>query len=73
VDPMLHVAEGTLDATGRVLTMDLEGRDMMTRKPTKDRWVSELKDADTHVLTFSRQNAAGRYDRFGEIVYKRKK
>ncbi len=69
--PMLFVSEGEADKDGKVWTMITEVVDHETRKPVKEKWVSEIKDKDTKVMTFWR---TGEKDvKTGEITYKRRK
>ena len=50
--PCLSVGEGTLDATGKVLTTTVSGTDCETGKPCTFRIVQELKDNDTCTFSF---------------------
>jgi hypothetical protein len=71
--PHLFVSEGELDATGKILTMTAEVIDPATGKPGKERWVTEIQDADTHTFTFYGHGPDGKERKTGEIRYTRKK
>ncbi len=71
----LWVYEGTLDSTGKVLTLSTVGPDMMDPTPGKTanyRDVIEIKNPNTRVLTSSAQDANGEWQTFGTITFSRK-
>ena len=54
VDDYIWISEGTLDATGKILTLETEGPDMMNPgQTTKYRDVIEIKSPDHRTLTSS--------------------
>lgn len=71
--PHVFTSEGDVDATGKIFTLHGESFDPATGKPTKEKWVVEIKDADNHSMTFYSPGADGKERKSGEIVYKRKK
>ena len=71
--PHVFTSEGDVDATGKIFNLLGEGFDPATGKPTKERWVMEVKDADNHQMTFYSPGPDGKERKSGEIVYKRKK
>ena len=71
--PHLFVSEGELDAAGKVLTLTADTIDPATGKPAKERWVTEIKDKDSHVFAFYGHGPDGKERKTGEIVYTRKK
>jgi hypothetical protein len=76
IDSMMghvFVSEGDVDATGKIFSLSGEGFDPQTSKPIKERWVVEVKDADTHTMTFHSTGADGKEKKTGEITYKKKK
>jgi len=50
--PCLSIGEGTLDATGKILTTIASGTDCESGKPCTYRIVQELKDKDTCTFSF---------------------
>lgn len=70
--PHVFVSEGDVDATGKIYTFHGEGFDPATGKPTKEKWVVEVKDATTHTMTFYGPGPDGKERKNGEIVYKKK-
>lgn len=76
IDSMMahvFVSEGEVDATGKIYTLTGDGFDPQTFKPIKERWVVEVKDAETHTRTFYNPGPDGKEKKSGEIVYKKKK
>lgn len=71
--PHLFVMEGDADAAGKVFTLAGEGFDPATGKPAKEKWVIEIKDADTHTMTFYGPGADGKERKTGELTYTKKK
>lgn len=71
--PHMFNSEGDVDATGKIYTFHADSFDPATGKPTKERWVVEVKDADTHSMTFYSPGPDGKEKKSGEIVYKKKK
>jgi len=71
--PHLFTSEGDVDATGKIFNLQGESFDPATGKSFKERWVMEIKDADTHQMTFYKPGPDGKETKTGEIVYKRKK
>lgn len=71
--PHLFVMEGTLDEAGKALTMTGEGLDPATGKSAKEKWVIEIKGAESHVMTFYTTNAEGKEQKTGELVYTKEK
>jgi hypothetical protein len=69
--PHLFVMEGTADEAGKVITFTGEGFDPATGKPAKEKWVIEIKDADTHTMTFYAADAEGKERKTGEMTYKK--
>jgi hypothetical protein len=72
----LWVYEGTVDATGKVLTLDTEGPDMSEGsqgKMAKYQDVVEFKSDDHRVLTSRVQGADGEWREFMTAHYRRKK
>jgi hypothetical protein len=73
-DGHLWKYEGTLDAAGKVLTLDTEGPDMTDPTRTaKMKDVIELKGPDQKVLTSHVQGPDGKWVRFMTLTAKRKK
>jgi hypothetical protein len=66
--------EGTIDPTGKILTLEAEGPDLMHEgKNARYRDVYELKSKD-HIATSSyMQNAEGKWDLFAQGSMRRKK
>ena len=71
--PHVFTSEGDVDATGKVFTLYGGSFDPATGKPTKEKWVIEVKDADNHTMTFITLLEGGKEKKGGEIVYTRKK
>ena len=71
--PHLFVSEGEADAAGKVFTLIGEGLDPATGKPAKEKWVTEIKDADTHTMTFYGPGADGKERKTGELTYTKQK
>ena len=71
--PHLFVMEGDADAAGKVFTLIGEGFDPATGKPAKEKWVTEIKDADTHTMTFYGPGADGKERKTGELTYTKQK
>lgn len=70
----LWLYEGSLDADGRVLTLDTEGPNFITggEPPTKYRDVTEFKNDDYRVLTSSMLGDDGTWQPFMTAHYRRK-
>ena len=71
--PHVFTSEGDVDATGKIFTLNGGSFDPATGKPTKEKWVMEVKDADNHQMTFYTLGADGKEKKTGEIVYSKKK
>jgi hypothetical protein len=70
----LWTYEGTVDATGKILTLNTEGPDPSAGgKMTKARDVFEFKNKDQFSLTSQMQGADGGWQQLMTINYKRKK
>ena len=66
--------EGTVDATGKILTLEAEGPDMSNPgKMAKFRDVTEFKSKDEKLFTSSMQGADGKWTTFMTSKVKRKK
>jgi len=72
VTDQLWVYDGTLDATGKILTLEAEGPNMMdpTKGNTKYRDVIEIKSADHRTLTSSAL-VDGKWVQFATANYRR--
>lgn len=68
----LWIYSGTLDAEGRVLTLDTEGPDMSTGKMVKYQDVYEFVGDDHRVLSSQLQGVDGTWYRFMTADYRRK-
>jgi hypothetical protein len=79
VDSMTNhmwIYDGSVDASGKVLTLNATGPDMMD--PTSDRTaeyrdVIEFKDRNTRVLTSSGKGPDGQWVTFGTVTFTRTK
>jgi hypothetical protein len=71
--PHIFTSEGDADAALKVFNLGGESFDPATGKPIKERWVLEVKDADSHTMSFYNPGPDGKEKKAGEIVYKRKK
>jgi hypothetical protein len=66
--------EGTLDATGKILTLDTEGPSAMAPgKTSRYREVIEFKSKDERVFSSAIQGEDGKWTTFVTVNYKRKK
>ena len=70
--PHVMTSSGDVDATGKIYTLTGEGFDH-AGKPVKEKWVVEVKDAETHTMSFYGPGPDGKEKKNGEIVYKKKK
>jgi hypothetical protein len=71
---ILWVYEGTVDPTGKIITLEAEGPSFTTPgKKSKYRDAWEFKDKDTKVLTSSVQGEDGKWTTFLTLTYTRKK
>ncbi|QEL17667.1 DUF1579 domain-containing protein [Limnoglobus roseus] len=73
MDGHLCTYEGSVDAAGKVLTLETEGVHPATGKAVKMKDVLEMKDKDTRVMTSSAQGADGKWETFMTMTAKRKK
>ncbi len=66
---------GTLDATGNILTLDTEGPDFTTNDGTMVRYqdIIEFLDEDYHTLSSQVLGAGGQWQPFMKAHYRRKK
>lgn len=71
--PHLFTTEGTIDEAGKVITFTADALDPAAGTPVKERWVIEIKGADSHVMTMYTPGPDGKEKKSGEIVYTRKK
>jgi len=72
--PHLWRYEGTVDATGNILTLDTEGPNPMEGgRISKVREVTEFKSNDLRVLTSSRVAADGTLTKIMTVTLRRKK
>jgi hypothetical protein len=71
--PHRMLGEGTMDATGKVLTMIWDGIDHETGKPGKMKEVSERKDKDSGTMTMTKIGSDGKESPMFTITYTRKK
>jgi hypothetical protein len=72
----LWVYDGTLDSTGKILTLEAEGPNMMdptSKKDVKYRDVIEVKSADLRTWTSSAQDDSGKWQQFMTATARRKK
>jgi len=71
--PYLHIGEGSMDASGKVLTMNWEGIDDHTGKPGKMREVFEMVDKDNMKMTMYSTGPDGKEMPHFTSTYTRKK
>jgi uncharacterized protein DUF1579 len=71
--PHLFVNEGAADEAGKVFTMIGDGFDPATGKPAKEKWVIEIKGAESHTMTFYTTDAEGKERKTGELAYTKQK
>jgi hypothetical protein len=70
----LWIYEGTLDATGKVLTLDTEGPSFTQEgKLAKYQDIIEIKDQDHRLLSSQMLGDDGKWHRFMEAHYRRVK
>jgi hypothetical protein len=72
-DAHMGVMEGSYDEATKTLTMLSDGHDRMTGKPTKERSITKIKDADTMSYSFRSTSEGGKEMEIFAIEYKRKK
>lgn len=71
--PYLWKYEGTLDATGKVLTLETEGPNPMTGKKGRFREILEFQSADQRKMTSQLEAGEGEWVPFLTVEYKRTK
>jgi hypothetical protein len=72
-DAHMAVTEGSYDEATKTLTMLGDGRDRMTGKPTKERSITRVKDADTMSYSFRSTTEGAQEMEIFTVEYKRKK
>jgi Protein of unknown function (DUF1579) len=72
-DSSTHLWEytGTLDASGKVLTLETEGPDPATGAKARFKDVIEIKDRDTRVMTSSMQGKDGNWTKIMTMTFRR--
>ncbi|HTF56919.1 MAG TPA: DUF1579 domain-containing protein [Planctomycetota bacterium] len=71
--PVLSLGDGSFDASGKVLTMNIDSTDCASGKPCKMRGVHEIKDKDTTLFTMYFSGPDGKEFPGMTIEYKRRK
>src|SRR5262245_55210106 len=68
----IMTSQGTVDATGKVITWTGESSDPMTGKPSKMRMVTRITDDDHHTFEMYGRGADGKEMKMMEIIYTRR-
>lgn len=73
LNPRMMIAEGDADESGRMISLQADAVDPVTKEPYQQRLVFEVKDAGTRTLSFYFSVAEGKERKAMEIVYTRRK